>query len=109
MNFEVKLGLIQDPKVREALTLLYEELRRFPLIRGNFNFFEITFDGAVDDFVFYHRLGFKPLDIITTHVSNDAAVVWDYESFTKDKLIMTVSDACTVRAFIGRYEEGERV
>jgi len=108
MISEVKLGLITDPIIREAITSLYEDLRNIALLKAEFKHVEITFDAAVTDFKFYHGFSFIPTHVITGFVTNNANVIWDLDESTKDYILLTTSDACTVRAFLGRYEEGER-
>lgn len=109
MISEVKLGLIQDPIVREAISSLYEDIRSLELLRAEFKHVEITLDTAIDNFKFFHNFGFKPTHVLTAFVTNDAAVIWDLDDSTKDYVLLTVSAPCTVRAFLGRYQEGERV
>jgi len=109
MMTEVKLGLIEDPTVREAISSLYEDLRAFEFFRANFKYVEITFTAAIDNFRFYHNFGFKPTLAFTAFVTDNANVIWDLDESTKDYVLMTVSAPCTVRAFLGRYQEGERV
>lgn len=97
---------VGDPYIRDNFRRLDNFLRDFPFAKGEFKFFEIVITGAVTNFDFLHNLGFLPKDVITTNVSNNATVTWKYDSFTTTTVRLTTSAACTIRAFIGTYREG---
>lgn len=51
-----------------------------------------------------HTLGFQPKDVIQLSVSpDDTVVTWNTDSNTRTTYSVTIDQACTVRAFIGRY------
>ena len=88
-NFETLQNYIQD----EAL------------LKGEFKFFEITFTQAETNYKFPHKLGFQPKDVIQTSLTGAGSLTWNYDSFDSTNLNITTTDACVVRAFIGRYAE----
>jgi hypothetical protein len=99
------LSNLEDSLVTENFRIVQETINAQPILRGSWKHFEIAFSAAVDNLRFSHGLGFLPKDIITTMVSNQEAVIWNYSLFTSQFLDITVSGACTVRCFIGRYGE----
>ena len=104
-----KLNLI---KVDESTIL--ENFRRVdkawanePILKCDWKFFELTFTGAVAHFRHPHFLKFVPRDIIQTYKVGLGDVTWYYELFDRTHLDLTVTNACTIRFFVGRHEEGD--
>lgn len=106
---EFELHKIKDPNLVDVLQSIRDFMRDFPLFSGQWKFFEISFTGGVDNMKIPHRLKFTPKDILQTAIIGDANIIWNYDLFDSINLDVTVSGACTVRAFIGRYEIGGRV
>ncbi len=102
----LKVDAIEDPATREALQLLRDELQKFAILKGEFKHLEKTFAGESTNLRFRHHLGFQPKDIIQTSLTGAGAVTWNFTEFDDEFLDVTVSGACTVRAFIGSYREG---
>ena len=96
----------EDKVILENFRRIDKEWGKEPILRGQWKFVEITFQGAVANFKFKHYLKFVPKDVIQTSLRGSGLVVWNYDLFDRDNLNITTTDACTVRAFIGRYEEG---
>lgn len=96
---------IKEPWTRENFYRLDKFLRQFPLFKGNWAFFTFSFDGAVTDQELYHGFKFIPTDIIQTSLIGPGQLTWNYADFTREKLSVTTTGACTVRAFIGAYVE----
>jgi hypothetical protein len=96
---------VQDPYAQENFKRLNALLESAAILKGEFRFFELTFNAAVTNQVFKHRLGFLPKDIIQTAVTEGVTVTWHYASFTATDVVLTTSGACTIRVYIGRYEE----
>ena len=102
---------ILDEKIRENFRRLLAFFRDDGWQKGNFKFMELTL--ASDVAVGYtatlevtHRLGFVPKDVVTTSVvPSTETATWNYESFTRTTLSVTISAAVTVRAYVGRYGE----
>jgi hypothetical protein len=105
----VKLLLteIADKWVRENFKRLQDFLRDEPLLRGNFQFVEFAVSSSGTHSV-PHRLGFQPSEVIQLYISPDSVTTtWKFDSFTQTTFSVYTSAACTIRAYIGRHEEGE--
>jgi len=102
------LSNLADRLVIENFRIVQETINAQPILRGSWKFYELEFGAGMNQRI-SHGLGFLPKDVITTQVSNSEAVVWNYGSFTSEFIDVTVSGACTVRAFIGRYGESHDV
>lgn len=98
---------IEDDSVRQNFRKLREFLVSETPFLG-FRFFEVEFDAASTDFDFKHNLGFQPKDAVLTFVSNGASVQFDYDSFTKEFVRLTVSAGCVVRFLIGSFDSRKR-
>lgn len=107
-SIEFELSGIKDEKLRDVLQSVRDFLRDFPLFNGDWKFFELSFVGPVDEMKIPHGLKFKPIDVLETAIIGEASVIWNYSLFDSTNLNVTVSSACTVRAFIGRHEKGNR-
>lgn len=98
---ELKTKNIADPATRDAVETIRDTYNEQILNLAGFNLFTLTTTGAVTGFEFFHNLGFIPLDIIVTRLTG-GDVIWDYDSFTKDKLVLTTSAAVNMRFLAGR-------
>jgi hypothetical protein len=96
---------VKDEYARENFKRLNALLEESPLLKGEFKFFELVLTGAVTNLSLKHNLGFQPKDILQTSVTEGVTVTWKYASFTPTDVVLTTSAACTIRVFIGRYEE----
>lgn len=96
---------VEDEFSQENFVRLQSYLNNHTLLKGEFKFFEFFFDAAVTNKQITHKLPFVPKDVLTLHVSNGATVTWNYDTFTATYVDVTTSGSCTLRAFIGRYEE----
>ena len=102
---------ILDEKIRENFRRLLSFFKDDPWQKGNFKFMELTL--ASDTATGYpatmevsHRLGFVPKDVVQTSVlPTSVTVTWNYASFTRTTLSVTISAAVTLRAYVGRYGE----
>lgn len=106
---EVNLANIPDLRTREAVQIVYEDLRVQDILTAELRHFEITFPSAVDNFRFPHRLGYLPKIAWTVYLSTPVGVIWNYHLFDKEFLDVTVSAACTVGVFIGAFVKGQRI
>lgn len=105
---------ITDNLIRENFKRLNDFIVGDILRKGNFKFFTYT---VVEQpttsypltLSIIHNLGFQPKDIIQLSVSNpdSATVTWNYDDFSMTHVNFTVSAACTVRVFLGRYEDNQ--
>lgn len=97
---------IVDKWARENFRRLQDFLRDEPMLRGNFKYVEFSVTSAATHTV-PHRLGFQPVEVIQLHISPDTVTTtWKFDSFTSTTFKVTTSAACTIRAYIGRHEEG---
>ena len=97
------LDNLVDDRVRYNFQTILEYIRRVPILRGEFKHFELTFTKAETNKRIPHNLGFLPLDVIQTRLTGSGAITWNYSLFTDTFLDVTTTNACVVRAFIGRY------
>lgn len=99
---------ITDKHTRENFVRIRQYVKGDSWGKGRFIFFEKdlaakTYPAAVS---FLHGLNFQPKDVIPLAITPDTATAtWKYDSFSRDSVYLTISAACTIRAFIGRYEE----
>ncbi len=105
MSLDLILKDIDDKYVRENFFRIKKSIDKQSILRGEWVFFEIEFDQAVDDFDFPHNLSFLPKDILLTSITNQASVIFNYDAFTKTNLNLTVNDPCVIRFFAGSYME----
>lgn len=96
-----------DEITRENMKRLQREITQTQVIlKGEWKFFEITFDTAVTNFKYPHKFNFVPIDVIqTSMIDGLTAVIWNFDLFDRTNLDITTADSGTVRAFIGRYSE----
>lgn len=95
---------IKDDYVRENFQLLRNFFLRRPFLR-DWEFFEITFAGAVTNAKIKHTLNAKPQDIIQTSKIGLGNVTFEYEAFDAQYIVITTTGACKVRFFAGNHVE----
>lgn len=96
-----------DEITRQNMQRIQKEFTETQLIlRGQWKFVEITFDKAVTNFKYPHKLSFTPKDILQTSLIGAGDLTWNFALFDKTNLDITTTDACVVRAFIGSYLGG---
>jgi hypothetical protein len=96
---------INDKILRENFKIIESAFNNDAILKGQWKHFVITVEDQVTNLRLSHTLGFKPMDFLTTYVSDQESVIWNYAECTDEFLDITTSGACTVRAFIGRYGE----
>ena len=111
---EFVLERIADPYVREVVQRIREEFKNQALLRGQWRFVEISFTDDITGFLYPHRMGFRPTDIIQTSKTGTGDITYEYSLFDSTNLNITTdntdsADPLTVRFFVGRYEEGSKV
>lgn len=103
---------VSDPVAREN----FDRIRRyfkeglFGRFVGRFVEIDIAYPSSLTPYAAYtflwpHKLGFRPEDVIQTSLIGAAFLQWNYANFTKTDLSITVTNACSVRAFVGSYVE----
>jgi hypothetical protein len=95
---------IIDNYVRENFKRLEAYLMSQAILSGNWRFVEITFAAAVTNSKYKHNLNFTPRDVIQTSKTGAGTLTWNYSLFDETNLDITTTDACVVRAFIGKYD-----
>ncbi len=102
---------IDDPFLKENFRKIQDYSRIQPFLNGDFQLFEITIDGDETNLKYRHNLNFVPTDIIQTFQKGAGTWVWNYDSFDGTNLDITTSGTSgtiTIRAFIGRFDEGAK-
>lgn len=95
-----------DQVARENMKRLQFEITDAQkILKANWKFFELTFETAVTNFKYPHKLTFTPKDVLQTSLKGTGALTWNYEEFDFTNLDITTTGPCVVRAFIGSYLE----
>lgn len=98
---DINLSNIQDINTRYAVESLRDSLNAQDVLNGSFKLYTLSTTGAVTGMDFAHTLGFVPTDVIVTRITG-GTVTWSYDSFTKDKLVLSTSGPISVRFLVGR-------
>ena len=69
----------------------------------NFNFFEIVFTKATDNYKLAHNLTFAPLDILLSQLTGSGSVSFNIGLSDDTYLNISCSDACRVRFYVGKF------
>lgn len=96
---------IADRYVRENFQRLQNFIDKENILRGNFQYVEIVFTKAENNYKHKHNLDFTPNIAFLAWVSDSAAVTLNYDEFDSEDINITVDKACTIRLFIGSYKE----
>ena len=103
-TIELNTEDIKDPIAEENFQRIQEQFRNDLFGRGEWHPYELTFEGGVTKHKYQHRLTFRPLDIIQTGVNPSTVnVTFHPEDFNTQFLVVSVSAACKLRFFAGRY------
>ena len=105
MNVDLILKDIKDFYTRENFRLVDEFLNEYPMLRGEWKFFEFVVTQAETNLRISHNLKFQPTDIIQTSSIGAGTLTFNYDKFNTETIDVTTTDAVTVRAFVGRYED----
>lgn len=87
-------------QTKENFLKIADFVLNHPILGGNFKLIEVEVTNPTSTYTIYHRLGFRPKDVIITYISS-GTVTPLYDSLTKDTLQVNVSSACTFRMLIG--------
>lgn len=110
--FKLFLAEVVDKFTQENFRKITDYLRADTWRKGTWTFLEAPL-AKIDASATYpatatalHRLNFQPKDLILFSITPDTATVTPlYDSFTKTHVAFTVSEACTIKAYLGRYGE----
>lgn len=107
MSLKLYTVEVSDEISRENFFRINNYVREDNLRKSRFRFFEFSVLSAVTNLKIPHKLTFTPLDVISLSVRNsDATIVtWHYDDFDKTNVVVSTSGPCTVRIYLGRYEE----
>jgi hypothetical protein len=97
------LSEIKDEYSQENFKRIREFFREQSILRGEWEHMEISIPSMVTNFKYPHKLGFLPKDILQTSLIGES-IIWNYDRFDSTYLDITTGGACTVRAFVGRYD-----
>lgn len=104
------LEQLRDNVARENFQKLDDYLRNEPMLKSQFQHFELTFKKTESNIEVRHGLGFIPKDIIQTFLKGDGTVSWVYNSFTDTTIKLTVggtvtaNNPTTIRFLLGNYQ-----
>ncbi len=105
MSIQLRLNSIESfNDVRDALQKIKEAFDNATILNGQFQFYTITFKGAITNFKYSHNLPFTPMDVLQTSITGTGTVTWNYSLFSPSQLDLTSTGPCVVRAFIGRFK-----
>ncbi len=105
-----RLEDIADIPTRTSIQWLKDYIDQCELLKGEFQFFELTFTNDDTALKIPHNLGFVPFDFIVTRTVGTGSLTLNYLQMDKDffnfKLTGTsTSDPLVVRFFAGKYEK----
>ncbi len=109
MGRGLELLEVKDEIAQENFRRLFDFLKANALLAGQFELLEFSTKGAVTDLKVPHGLGIVPVDVIETSNLGSGLVTYMYNEFARDFIKITTTGPVTVRAFIGRYDRGNRV
>jgi hypothetical protein len=96
---------IEDPNVQENFKRIERAFEDQKMLKGSWQFFDLSFDQAIIKKPFAHNFKFIPKDVIQTYISGTGIVTWEYDSFDRNSIYVTTSGPVKVRAFVGLYNE----
>lgn len=105
MQLDLIFKDIADVWVRENFSRIYRYLKDQIILDGNWKFYELEFEEAIDHFKYKHGLTFTPKDIIVLAVEGDRNLYFNYELFDQTYIDITAYGACRVRFLVGAYKE----
>ena len=101
---------IKDEATRRSLQWVKDYLEQIELLKGQFQFFELTFKRNDVGLKIPHSLGFVPVDFIVTSTVGTGTLTLNYNKMDKEFFNLTTagtsaSDPLVVRFFAGRYQK----
>ena len=96
-----------DKYIRENFYRLDLFFKDEDILKAEFSFFTLTIPAAVTNKKFAHNLSFVPTDVILLSVSkpDTTTVTWHYDKFDRENVEITTTAECTIRAFLGRFND----
>lgn len=100
---------VDDKVAAENFRRILDFLKSTPILAGQFELLEFSTNGAVTALRIPHQLGFVPVDVIETSNRGSGSVTYLYTLFERDAILITTNGPVIVRAFVGRYDRGNRL
>lgn len=98
----------EDRVTRENMQRIQKEISETQVIlKGQWRFIQLTFEAAVTNFKYPHKLDFVPKDAWLTSTTNGMAVIFNYDEFDRTNIDITTSEGGTMRALIGNIIDNE--
>lgn len=95
----LNLSQIEETQTRDNFSTLEKEFKGNPILNGEWRFFDREFT-AIGSYRITHKLGFKPLDLITTY--STATVTVDLANASNVYVDITVTAIGRIRFLLGR-------
>jgi len=100
---------IKDEATRRTLQWVKDYLEQIELLKGQFQFFTLTFGSNDTNLKIPHNMDFMPLDFIVTSTVGTGTLTLNYRRMDKDFFDLTIAgtsaaDPLEVRFFAGRYQ-----
>lgn len=101
---------IKDEATRRSIQWIKDYLDQLELVKGDFQFFELTFSRDDTNLKITHNLGFVPMDFIQTSLKGTGTIVYNYSKMDSTNFDLTIAstslaDPLVVRFFAGRYKK----
>lgn len=108
---KLNLNEVEDKIIRENFRAVQDSDLGNVFRGGNFRFVEWRI--AAGTIAYPHGLDYIPKDVIQLSVipaagNAQTSVNFNYALFNKETITIIATVACTLRAFIGSYREGEK-
>ena len=99
---------IDDEYVQENFIRLNAFADSEGILKSGFKHFEVEFAAPTypSTVSFFHRLGYVPKDVLVTSSIGPGVATFEYALFSNTQIYVTITDAVTVRFFLGTYAEG---
>lgn len=95
---------ITDLATRESIQWIFDFIKEQSFLRGNFQHMVFEFKKADTNVKLPHGLGFRPLDVIQTSLTGLGVVTFNYALFDATNIVISATNPCVVRFFVGRYQ-----
>lgn len=101
---------IKDEATRVSLQWVKDFLDQIEILKGSFQFFELTFSRDDTNIRIPHNLGFIPVDFIRTNTVGTGTLTLNYTKMDREFFDFTITgssaaDPLVARFFAGRYDK----
>lgn len=100
---KLNLNQIDNLETRENFKKLSDEFESNPIFNTNWKLFDIEFTASSTKTI-YHKLGYRPIDLIETFKTGAGAITYNYDSFDSETISVTSTGVARVRFIIGRMK-----